>query len=213
MTKKLLISCMVHILCFYSSVEFSMEEREPAIALDALERGIGTSGMESLDIATILTNKLSITINPANFRSLVNHIESTRKAETLDIQRAHFLEIIHILKGPNASKDPERIANAIIQLLPTPDGDPLDDAIKNALRRVLRSGTEKDESSGMNDLFAMIQSSDDNMRLRKKIRRYKKIFGVVTAIAGAVTTIAGAVAAVLPFILSSKECNCDCSSE
>jgi hypothetical protein len=209
MTIKLLINCVVIFFCFCSSVEFSMNEREPAISLSSLERGIGTSGMKAEDIAGILINQLSVTVTPKNFGLLTSHIKNIREAETLDIQRSHFLEIIHILKGPNASKDPEKIANAIIQLLPTPDGDPLDDAIKNALRRVLKSETEtRDESSGMNDLFAMIQSSNDNTQLRSKLKRYKKIFAVVAAVAGTVTTVAGAVATILPFILTSKECDC-----
>lgn len=211
MTKKLLIDCVAIFLCFCSLVEFAMEEREPAIELGSLERGMGTSGMKAGDIAGILTNKLSVKIEPKEFRSLVNHINNIRGAETLDIQRSHFLEIIHILKGPNASKDPDKISNVIIKLLPTPDGDPLDAAIRNALRRVLKSGTEsRDESSGMNDLFAMIQSSNDNTQLRRRIKIYKKIF---VAVIGVVTTVAGAVSTILPFILSDKqECNCDCSS-
>lgn len=211
MTRKLLVNCIALFLCFYSSIEFAMEKRESAISLDALERGIGISGMDAGNIASILTSLFSGTITPNDFASLKKHIENIREAETLDIQRSHFLQVIHILKGPNVSKDPEKIANAIIKLIPTPDGDPLDDAIKNALCRVLKSGTEKDESSGVNDCLAMMQSSSDNNQLRRKIKRYKKVF---IAVIGAVTAVATAVSTVLPFILSDRqECNCDCSSE
>ena len=211
MTKKLLVDCITLFLCICSSIEFAMDEREQAVSLSALERGIGTSGMEAKDVAGILANQLSVNISPEKFNSLVNHIENIREAETLDIQRSHFLEIIHILKGPNVPRDPEKISSAIIKILPMPNDDPLGDAIKNVLRRVLKSGTEsKDESSGMNDLFAMIQSSSDNNQLRRKIKRYKKIF---VAVIGAVTAVAGAVSTVLPFVLTDKQaCNCDCSS-
>jgi len=218
MGRKRLINCIVIFFCFCSSIEFAMEEREPAVSLSTLERGIGTSGMDAGNIASILTSQFSAPITPNNFESLKKHIENIREAETLDIQRSHFLEIIHILKGPNVSKDPEKISSAIIQILPFPNDDPLGDAIRNALRRVLKSDTEsRDESSGMKDLFAMIQSiSDNNQRisdnnqLRRKIKRYKKVF---IAVIGAITAVAGAVSTVLPFVISDKqECNCDCTS-